>query len=99
MHTEAKFTTEDCLNPHNPSAEVELPGLEAIAQQKFDLPYYELSPALQSHVREERVRRSGQNMLAALKTVVDVLANRSRGPELNSLSTFIDDVVREAEGK
>lgn len=46
---------------------VGLPGLNAIAQQKFDLPYEELSPSLQSFVREEAVRRAAPDMLAALK--------------------------------
>lgn len=52
---------------------VELPGLSAIAQQKFDLPYEELSPSLQSHVREEAVRRAGNDMLAALKRAANTI--------------------------
>jgi hypothetical protein len=66
---ESKFTTTDCLNQgHNEST---FPGLNVIALQKFDIPYDELAPALQGHVREEAVRRAAPNMLSALKEIRD----------------------------
>lgn len=83
---------------------VELPGLNAIAQQKFDIPYYELSPSLQSVVREEAVRRAGNDMLAALKAVQSLLKaitqySNSRMANDKEVNGLIDAAIHLAEGK
>lgn len=72
---------------------VELPGLNAIAQQKFDLPYEELSPSLQSHVREEAVRRAAPDLLAAVKEMSSIA--RSLAVALDGESKATDDSLAE----
>ena len=62
------FTTSDCLN--TPQAQVELPGLEVIAQLKFDLAYRELSPSLQRFVRDEAARRAALDLLDVVESAI-----------------------------
>ena len=49
------------------TALTEYPGLEAKAQQLFELPFNELSPAFQAVVRKKVAHDAAEEMLEALK--------------------------------
>lgn len=87
----------------NPSAtQATAPRLEAKALKTFDIPYAELSPHLQEVVRKRVLRDAAEDMLAALKALIEypavreVLAPRD---SLGSLMAFAEKAIAKAEGR
>ena len=84
------------------TALTEYPGLEAKAQQLFEISYAELGPRLQKCVRSKVVQEAALELLEALKAVIthpSVIELLAPEDSLGSLKALARDAIAKAEGR